>query len=187
MEHWQSGTWASLPSAVEAVPAIVRQVLLCPHVEYEDALAIIDSALNRRSLTLATLRNIVATLPPRFARVLRDVDARSESGLESLCRFRLRELGLQVRSQVWFEEIGRVDLVVADRIILETDGREFHEASFLGDRTRDLALVSRGHIVIRVAYHHVVHEWNLVEQAVQALVRRGEHRWSAAHRREGLV
>ena len=55
------------------------------------------------------------------------------------------------------------------------------------DRTRDLALMRRGYLVVRVGYHHVVNEWQLVEQTVRAVLIRREHVWSAAHRREGLV
>ncbi|NYF11256.1 very-short-patch-repair endonuclease [Leifsonia sp. AK011] len=185
IEHWQSSTWGSTESAIESMPALLRQVLLC--CEYEDALTMVDSALNQRRLTLTELKKMLATLPPRFSRVLDDTDPASESGLETLCRYRLRQLGLAVRSQVTFGDIGRVDLVLGDRVIIEADGRETHEGTFLRDRTRDLALMRRGYVVVRVGYHHVVNEWQLVEHTVRALVMRREHVWSATHRREGLV
>lgn len=185
IEHWQSSTWGSTDTAIESMPALLRQVLLC--CEYEDALTTVDSALNQRRLTVSGLKKILATLPPRFSRVLDDADPASESGLETLCRYRLRQLGLAVRSQVTFSGIGRVDLVVGDRLIIEADGRETHEGSFFRDRSRDLALMRRGYLIVRVGYHHVVNEWQLVEQTVRALTIRREHVWSAAHRREGLV
>ncbi len=185
VEHWQSSTWGSTESAIESPPALLRQVLLC--CEYEDALTMIDSALNQRRVTASELKKLLASLPPRFSRVLDDADPASESGLETLCRYRLRQLGPALRSQVAFSGIGRVDLVLGDRLIIEADGRETHESSFLRDRTRDLALMRRGYLVVRVGYHHVVNEWQLVEQTVRAVLIRREHVWSAAHRREGLV
>jgi very-short-patch-repair endonuclease len=184
--HWQSTNWSATPGAIEQIDAIIRQVLLC--CEYEDALAIVDSALNQRLLTLARLTRLVASLPPRFSSVLDDVDPECESGLETYCRYRLTQLGLPIRTQVTIDGVGRVDVIVGDRLIVEADGKKWHDgaAAFVSDRTRDLALVRMGYIVIRVAYEHVTREWHLVELAVRALVERGDHLWSKAHRREGL-
>lgn len=175
--HWQGAAWATSPALIEPVSAIVRQVLLC--CEREDAVAIIDSALHRGELDMRELHEIVTTLPPRFASVLTEVDRRSESGLESLCRWRLARHGLRIRSQVRIEGVGRVDLLIGDRLVLEADGREWHEGAeaFHADRTRDLALHRMGYTVLRVSYTHVMHEWMLVELAVLAMVARGQHSW----------
>ncbi|MBX3098813.1 MAG: hypothetical protein KF761_04470 [Salinibacterium sp.] len=185
--HWQSTAWSAHSSVVEPVPDLVRQVLLCRPLE--DALTVIDSALNTRTLSMAGLAAILDTLPPRFARVIGEVDARSESGLETFCRCRLRPLGISIRSQVRIPGVGRVDLLLGDRIVIEADGAEWHNGSsaFLADRSRDLALVRMGYVVIRVGYAHVVHEWKLIELAIVGLVARGEHRWTAAHHRAGLA
>lgn len=187
VEHWQSQTWSSRDSAVESIDALVRQALLC--LAYEDALTIVDSALHKRLLSQTRLRRIVESLPARFTRVLDDVDGASESGLETLCRLRLAVFGVTVRTQVEFPGIGRVDLVIGDRIVLEADGREWHsgESSFLADRSRDLALTRLGYVVIRVTYQQVIHEWQLIETAIDGMIGRNEHVWSAAHRRDGLT
>jgi very-short-patch-repair endonuclease len=185
--HWQSEPWTRRPSVVEPVAELIRQMLLCS--VREDALAVIDSALNKGAITRAGLARIIRTLPPRFGSVLGEVDHRSESGLETLCRVRLSPLGVRVRSQVRIAGVGRVDLVVGDRIVIEADGEQWHEGrdAFTADRSRDLALVRLGYVVIRVGYVHVVHEWQRVELAVRGLIARNEHRWSAAHRRAGLA
>ena len=85
--HWQSPAWSAHPSVVEPVPELVRQVLLC--CLREDALTVIDSALNAGVLSAAELAAVVEGLPPRFAPVIGEVDSRSESGLETFCRVRL--------------------------------------------------------------------------------------------------
>lgn len=184
--HWDSASWHDEAATVESVEGLVRQVLLC--CDRETAIVIIDSALNRRALSHAALRRLVGGLPSRFASVLSEVDSASESGLETLCRVRLRGLGASIRSQVTIPGVGRVDLLIGDRLIVEADGREWHEGStaFHADRTRDLALLRLGYIVVRVSYALVVTEWKLVELTVRALLGRREHLWSAAHRREGL-
>lgn len=187
VEHWMSPSWTAAEDPVESVEVLIRQVLLC--CEREEAITIIDSALNKRMLTTSRLTRVVKKLPPRFATVLAEVDSASESGLESLCRVRLQNLSASIRSQVTIDGVGRVDLLIGGRLVLETDGRTWHEggAAFHVDRTRDLTLHRLGYVVIRVSYAHVMDEWMLVELAIRAIVGRGEHLWSAAHRREGLA
>lgn len=184
--HWQSSTWREHDSPVESIPALIRQVLLC--CDREVAITIVDSALNSRRVTVSALRRIVRGLPPRFGSVLSQIDGKSESGLESLCRVRLSRLGLRIRSQVTIGGVGRVDLVIGDRLVIEADGREHHDKpdAFRKDRERDLALARLGYVVIRLTYQQIVDEWALVELAVAGLVARREHEWSAAHRRTGL-
>jgi very-short-patch-repair endonuclease len=187
VQHWQSPSWREDERPIESVPMLVRKILLCCDREY--AIAVIDSALNQRKLTAAALKRILVTLPPRFSSILGDVDAASESGLESLCRVRLRNIGTSIRSQVNIVGVGRVDLLVGDRLVIEADGQAWHDGreSFHVDRTRDLALHRLGYIVIRVSYAHVMFEWMLVELAIRAIIGRREHLWSAAHRRDGLA
>ena len=186
ISHWQSDKWATNDTAVDSVPVLVRQVLLC--CSREEAITIIDSALNLRKLSMKRLREIVSALPPAFASVLDEVDGRAESGLESLCRVRLVKLRVAIRTQVRIEGVGRVDLILGDRLVIESDGQRWHEGSqaFERDRTRDLILHRLGYIVIRVSYWHVVEQWMLIELAVKAIVNRGEHLWSSALKREML-
>ncbi|MEP6479646.1 MAG: DUF559 domain-containing protein [Rhodoglobus sp.] len=185
--HWQSSAWRARDSPVESITAVIRQVLLC--CEREVAITIIDSALNSRRVTLSALRRIVHGLPKRFGSVLGQIDGKSESGLESLCRVRLARLGLRIRSQVRIAGVGRVDLVIGDRLVIEADGREHHDSpdAFRRDRARDLALTRLGYVVIRLSYQQIVDEWQRVELTVAGLVARREHEWSSAHRRAGLA
>jgi hypothetical protein len=84
------------------------------------------------------------------------------------------------------EGIGRVDLLVGDRLIIEADGRQWHEGSdaFLVDRSRDLEALRRCFLPLRLAPHHVLYEWQWVETVVLSLVKGGEHRWTAAQLRQ---
>jgi very-short-patch-repair endonuclease len=187
VQHWQSPSWTTSEPPIETISTLIRQLLLC--CDREQAIAVIDSALNQRKLTAAALKRILMTLPQRFASILGEVDAASESGLESLCRVRLRNIGTGIRSQVNIGGVGRVDLLLGDRLVIEADGQAWHDGreSFHVDRSRDLGLHRLGYIVIRVSYAHVMFEWMLVELAIRAIIGRREHLWSAAHRREGLA
>lgn len=170
-----------------SVIELARQVLLC--CDRETAIAIIDSALNKRMLSLSELARVVASLPDRFSDVLGSVDSGSQSGLETLCRLRLTRPGLRIRTQVQIEGVGRVDLVVGDRLVIEADGRDWHDTpdAFRTDRSRDLALARLGYVVIRLSYAQIMKNWPLVELTVASLITRREHLWSAAHHRADLA
>lgn len=132
--------------------------------------ALIDSALHSG---LVTGRAIEAIVP---ADVIRRVDPAAESGIESLVRVRLADLGLPVRPQVVVPGVGRLDLVVGDRLVIETDGRAHHGVErFEADRARDLELAARDLVVLRLSYRQVMHDWAAVEDAVLRVIERRGH------------
>lgn len=85
----------------------------------------------------------------------------SEAGTESLARYRLQSKQVKVRSQVSIPGVGRVDLLVGNRSIIEVDGEEFHHSSeqFHRDRERDMEALRLGYLTLRLTYRHVVHDW----------------------------
>lgn len=86
-------------------------------------------------------------------------------------RVLLGDVGLRVEPQVRFRGIGRVDLLVEDWIVVETDGAEFHDAEVsTRDRKRDAALVSLGCTVLRFRYAQVVFEPTTVVAAIVSAV-----------------
>ena len=97
-------------------------------------------------------------------------DGRAESGIETITRQLLRLLGLHVEPQVEIAGLGRVDLLVEGRLIVELDGREWHdeEDSFEEDRRRDLVGAAQRYRTLRFTWFMVLFEWPLVEEAVFA-------------------
>lgn len=129
----------------------------------------------RLGLLSRTARSRIRAALPRTARWLVDL-ARSdaESGLESLLRLRLHLLGLSLDCQIVIEGVGRVDFVIAGRLILEADGEGNH-GSFAHrhrDRVRDAAASARGYETLRFDYAQIVHDWPAVQTAVLAAIRR---------------
>lgn len=140
----------------------------------ERALAVLDSALHLRYLRVDDLPALARALPERLEPVVMAADPRAESGIETIVRFRLVALGLHVEIIVGLRGIGSVDLLVEGVLIIECDGREFHDddEAFERDRTRDLnAAVSR-YRTIRASWYKVLFEWDLVEAAVFAALGR---------------
>lgn len=137
---------------------------------------VLDSIMNLRLLTRTEMAGALAEAPAR-TRALIDRCDRAESGTETLVRLRLRASGVRVRTQVPVDGIGRVDLLVGDRLIIEVDSREHHTSSeaYESDRTRDRRLTARGYLVIRLSYRQVLREWDEVEPDLLALIRRDAH------------
>jgi very-short-patch-repair endonuclease len=153
------------------------QIATCLPSEF--AVATLDSALHKGMLRVQDIRVALADSSFDLSDVLNALDARSESGLESLCRIRLSRMGLPTRSQVFIDGVGRVDLVVGDRLVIEADGQEWHDSpgAFASDRKRDLRLALLGYSVLRLTYAQIIHEWPLVELSIRAMIARREHVW----------
>jgi very-short-patch-repair endonuclease len=161
---------------VETPAEALECALTCTDVRA--SVVLVDSVLNRRLLPRDQVERICAR-SARGRRVLALSDARSESGIETLARVALIRARVGVRTQAPIAGVGRVDLLIGDRLVLELDGEEWHD--FEQDRARDRALTLRGYLVIRASYRQVVHGWPLVEAQILALVRRREHLWRAPH------
>lgn len=130
----------------------------------------------RLGLLSSAARARVRTALPRAARWLADL-ARpdADSGLESLLRLRLHLLGIRLECQVMIDGVGRVDFVIAGRVILEADGEENHGSSARRhhDRVRDAAASRRGYETLRFDYAQIVHAWPSVQASVIAALGRG--------------
>jgi very-short-patch-repair endonuclease len=134
----------------------------------EQALAILDSALHQRFLRPADLHALAATLPARLRRVVLVADGRAESGIETIARHMLRLAGLQVEPQARIGGVGHVDLLVEGRLIVELDGREWHDEAFEEDRRRDLVSATQRYRTLRFSWYRVLFRWPEVEAAVFA-------------------
>lgn len=175
VEHWDA---MAAPGRTRAasVPRVLRQIWLCRGIE--EFFVTLESALHQRRITragLAWLRTHCGE-PVRDAIAFARSDA--ESGLESLLRWRLRECGLRIRTQVWIVSVGRVDILVGDRLILEADGAAFHDGAQPRhrDRVRDANAAAWGYVTLRFDYAMIVHDWPTVLGAILAHIDRGHHR-----------
>jgi very-short-patch-repair endonuclease len=144
-----------------------------------DVLPSIDSALEKGVLQVGHL-DLIRERMPRSRRALIDrVDPGSQSGLETRIRLLLHSRRIPFRTQVEVEGVGRVDLVVGERLVIEADGRAFHTgAAFEEDRRRDFALAMQGYLVLRLSYRQIIDDWERTRAGILALLARGEHRWA---------
>jgi len=178
--HWSDRPLSGFP--MDSASDALRVMTGC--VDMRAAVVAVDSILNTGLLTVGEVHEICAATP-RGRRILSLADRRSESGLETLARLALRCLRIGVIPQVPIPGVGRVDLLIGDRLVVELDGESWHD--FEADRARDRSLIVRGFVVIRVSYSQVMNGWPLVEEQILRLVRRREHLWRGAHRALGQV
>ncbi len=98
----------------------------------------------------------------------------ADSPLEVIARDLFRAAGLHVETQVRIQGIGRVDMVVEGRLIVELDGFDFHwdRATFLQDRRRNNAGILSGLPTLRYVYEDLVFTPERVVAEVLTVVRR---------------
>lgn len=153
------------------------------------AVAVGDSALRRSPTSMIDLLEVDARLPPRAQGVLSRCDARADSGTESILRTALQDAGLDPRIQVRvpFTDLDRLDMVLGDRLVIETDSRAHHsgEEQRLRDLHRDATLATLGFIVLRFDYQQVLFELDDVLAAVLRYVDLGLH-LDPSRSREGI-
>ncbi|MGL4832573.1 MAG: endonuclease domain-containing protein [Propionibacteriaceae bacterium] len=140
-------------------------------VSDEEAVAITDSALRLGLIEPANLEILPCKLRER-------IDPRTDSGTESLTRYRLQSLGIKVQPQVTIAGLGRVDMLVGDRLILECDSVAHHTdiTNYRNDRRRDRVALSKGYLVMRLTWEEVMFRWDEVVADIVAIVRADRHR-----------
>ena len=151
--------------AVDPPGLALRVAARC--ISGEDLVACADSALHLGLLSPRQVSCSVRGASAGAARSVRRVDV-ADSGTESLVRQRLRAKRVQVRTQVRIDGVGRVDMVLGRRVVLEVDSRAHHTQadSYQRDRLRDLRLLARGFVVIRVTWEQVMFGWADVEPLI---------------------
>ncbi|WP_209560245.1 hypothetical protein [Frigoribacterium sp. PvP032] len=103
------------------------------------------------------------------------MDARSESGTESVARVRLVGHGLRPEIQVWLTTEIRVDLLLDGWLVVECTSYEFHSSpkQYNDDRVRIATLIALGYVVIEISYHQVFDDWDSLWAAISRLLDRG--------------
>ncbi|KZX19791.1 endonuclease domain-containing protein [Rathayibacter tanaceti] len=168
--HWHAAHPGDERLRVSPVHALIQ---LGRSVGVEDLLVALESALEKRLLTTGAIAELQTACPARLLAALAFVRDDSQSGLETLARWRLHLRGITARAQVWIPGVGRVDLLIGRSLIIELDGRSTHDVE--NDRRRDLHASSDGYVTLRFSATQVLTQWPEVDRAILAAVERGLH------------
>lgn len=161
----------SLAGPLECLALVVQTC------EARTAFAVAESALHLDVITRREWQRMLTDAPNAKARRLGIAGRLSESGGESLLRFDLHRGRIPVRQQIRVPGVGRVDLLIGERLIIEVDGAQFHteRPDFEEDRRRDAAASVRGYRTLRFSYAQIERRDPLVLGAIRAAVGRGDH------------
>jgi very-short-patch-repair endonuclease len=141
-----------------SVPEALVHALGC--LPLVDALVLVDSALRKKCVCVSDLRKrIVGPDSVRRRGLLELADGRAGSVIETVARLAIRSAGLSVQSQVYIPDVGRVDLVVDNWLVIEIDGYAHHATreQFRNDRRRANLLAEKGFVLLRFSYEDVMH------------------------------
>jgi very-short-patch-repair endonuclease len=161
-------------AAFGVVPVVHALIQSARCLGPEGFFAAFESAWNLGLLSRSDRALIRQGLPARFRWLVDIARPDAESGIESLLRLRLLRLGIALDCQVLISGVGRVDFLLADRIILEVDGRLNHDGPSRRhhDLVRDAEAAAAGYETLRFDYALVVHDWPRVQRAILAVLGR---------------
>lgn len=169
IRHWD----ADDSQRTFALPPVSRILLQIYRCRGEEAFFVaLESARRKGVISRPGLRRLSDALDAVGRELVAFSCADADSGLESLVRLRVRPYGWSVRTQARIIGTGVVDLLIDDWLIVETDGKANHdgESHRHRDLVRDANAASWGHLSLRFDYAMVVHDWDLVERALVAVM-----------------
>lgn len=170
--HWSEPVVPRHPDVL-VDPLENALVLAASCLPYEQALAIWESALNKRLVDAQALSRLAL---PAAARAILDASHPfSDSGLESFVVPRLRWMKCRILPQVWLAG-HPVDFLIGERLVLQIDGGHHVGPQRTKDIAHDAQLMLLGYHVIRVSYEQVVHDWPSVQALIMRAVAQGLHR-----------
>ena len=161
---------------VQAVGVADACVLAAVGSGFEAGVVAMDAALHRRLVTVESLDESLDGCGLRYgvgqARAAIDAaESRCESPGETRTRLVLRAAGLTIRSQVSLSDedgfIGRVDLLVGDRVVVEFDGAVKYDGldgrrALMDEKRREERLRDAGFRVVRVTWSDLSRPGQLV-------------------------
>lgn len=135
----------------------------------ETAIACLDTAMTKFRLSPTAIAMIFEGQPDSHRVIAAGCCEGSDSGAESVVRQRLLTIGVHVEQQFVVDGVGRYDMRIrGSMILLEVDGRRFHDTDeqYERDRWRGAEAARRGYTVIRLSYKQVFGDWAWCERTV---------------------
>lgn len=167
VRHW-SAKRDRTGSAFGVVPidVAIGDALSClpPHL----LIAVLDSLLHRRLISRNRLEALILRGPRRVHHLVKHLEPRSESGIESIVRYLLAIAGIRAEVQVRMVGRLRVDILVGDWLVIEADGRGTHakEEAFTADRKRIVRLMRDGRMTLQFPFATIMYDFDTVLEAV---------------------
>jgi very-short-patch-repair endonuclease len=135
----------------------------------------VNEARLRRKATLTDLEELLDRSPGRATKRLRPfverVSGPTRSEFEDAFLAFVQRHGLPIPETNQIVAGYEVDVLFREqRLVVELDGREFHENAFEEDRERDATLLSAGFPVLRITWHRLTHQEQSEADRLQRLL-----------------
>jgi very-short-patch-repair endonuclease len=140
-----------------------------------NVIASMDSALRQSLIRLDQLDQIFELLPRRLRRLRARVNGKADSGLETIIRLAAEAEGWTVEIQVRIDAVGRVDILIDGWLVIECDGRAWHDnpQAMADDRRRDAELILRGYRYHRFGYNQIMQQLPQCIEVMRTILRSG--------------
>lgn len=162
---------------VSVADSLLQLAQLGPSTDAADAdlIASTDSALRQRLLTPDLVDVLFAAMPRRVRRLQKRLNARADSGLETLMRLAAEDEGWNVQIQIVIDRVGRVDMVIDGWLVIELDGKRWHDddSSWEGDARRDAELILLGYRYHRFRHSQVLNEMPMCLAVIRTILASG--------------
>lgn len=147
-----------------------------------EQLVIVDSALRTGRVDRADLAWLSQGDVRRRVWLRRSAHPAAESVTETVARVALEAAGFAVAVQAQRDDVGRVDLEIDGRVVVELDSIAFHlnKEAFVEDRRRDRAVIRGKGLPLRFTYWDVIGNLDSFVTEVAAVVGRAPDRRTAA-------
>ncbi|KQX05694.1 MULTISPECIES: endonuclease domain-containing protein [unclassified Leifsonia] len=178
--HWTSSPrLANAPRpSLDSVQGMLTCIASCQ--SETNALAVFESAVTKRLVSLTELQLLAPTRREAFRRVVAATTALSDSGVESITKAGLAAVGIEMRQQVVIDG-HRVDGLIGERLVLQLDGFDAHSTPDQHDRDlrQDSRLEIQGYVVLRFSARRIRDDWPGVLSEILAVLAQGRHLWAA--------
>ena len=158
--HREPARWPPGMSPPVAPPRLlVARMLRC--AEETPAVVVADAALRRGLVSRAELAAMLRSnrsSGPLGRRRLARCREKARSPIESIARLELEDAGPSGEVGVEVPGVGEVDMLVDDRLLVETDGYQVHSSKgdWSNDRRREQGLIAQGRLWVRLTYDDVM-------------------------------
>ena len=81
--------------------------------------------------------------------------------------------------------LGRVDVLVGERLVIECHSRAHHTGieNYARDREREMALVDENYLTMTRSYEQVMFDWDRAVSIIRGIIARRDHLWSGSRSR----
>ena len=144
-----------------------------PHLETPDLVAIVEGLLSPTSALAIPKVDVLTHIGSKKwgPSLLRLMDPRSESGIETVTRVRLILAGHSVEIQRVLPNNQRMDVLIDNKVALEVDSKYHADpGQYARDNRKGILIANQRYIPLRASYQDITQNWDQVYRAIRQML-----------------